>query len=72
MPARIMIVDDEGGIREALGALLRDEAYQVRVAASGEECLELLEESDFDLVLLDVWLRQMDGLATLERIQEHE
>ncbi|MGA7090784.1 MAG: sigma-54 dependent transcriptional regulator [Candidatus Acidiferrales bacterium] len=72
MPARILIVDDEGGIREALGALLRDEAYQVRVAASGEECLELLDQSDFDLVLLDVWLRQMDGLATLERIQEHE
>jgi two-component system, NtrC family, nitrogen regulation response regulator NtrX len=69
MPASILIVDDESGIRESLGALLRDEGYEIAAIASGEECLEQIESRRFDLVLLDVWLPKMDGLETLERIQ---
>ncbi len=65
MPASILIVDDEEGIRESLGALLRDEGYDVEAVASGEECLEQLDTRDFDLVLLDVWLKKIDGLETL-------
>jgi two-component system nitrogen regulation response regulator NtrX len=72
MPASILIVDDESGIRESLSALLRDEGYGVETAGSGEECLERLERGAVDLVLLDVWLPKMDGLATLERIQERD
>jgi two-component system nitrogen regulation response regulator NtrX len=72
MPASILIVDDESGIRESLGALLRDEGYEIDASASGEECLEQLERRPFDLVLLDVWLPKMDGLTTLERIQERK
>ena len=71
MPASILIVDDESGIRESLGALLRDEGYDVEAVASGEECLDRLQRRNFDLVLLDVWLNGMDGLDTLERMQEH-
>src|SRR5579863_3299165 len=67
--ASILIVDDESGIRESLGALLRDEAYDVEVVASGEECLERIERHAFDLILLDIWLPKMDGFETLERIQ---
>jgi two-component system nitrogen regulation response regulator NtrX len=66
--ASILIVDDEGGIRESLGALLRDEGYAVDAVASGEECLERLGRRRFDLVLLDVWLPKMDGLETLSNI----
>ncbi|MGB0036438.1 MAG: response regulator, partial [Candidatus Acidiferrales bacterium] len=69
MAASILIVDDESGIRESLGALLRDEGYEVAAAASGEECMDKLERGNFDLILLDVWLPKLDGLATLERIQ---
>ncbi len=72
MSARILIVDDESGIRESLGALLRDEGYDVDAAASGEECLARFDSQNFDIVLLDVWLPGMDGLATLERIQARE
>ncbi len=72
MPASILIVDDESGIRESLGAILRDEGYETDVAASGEECLERIEKRVFDLVLLDVWLPAMDGLDTLERIQSRD
>ncbi|MFZ0977835.1 MAG: sigma-54 dependent transcriptional regulator [Candidatus Acidiferrales bacterium] len=71
MPASILIVDDESGIRESLGALLRDEGYDADAVASGEECLDRLKRRNFDLVLLDVWLNGMDGLDTLERMQEH-
>ena len=72
MPASIFIVDDENGIRESLGALLRDEGYDVEAVASGEECLARLETRTFDLVLLDVWLKKMDGLDTLERMQAQD
>jgi two-component system, NtrC family, nitrogen regulation response regulator NtrX len=72
MPANILLVDDESGIRESLGALLRDEGYEVEAVASGEECVERLGRNDFDLVLLDVWLPKMDGLETLDRVQARE
>ena len=69
MPARILIVDDESGIRESLGALLRDEGYEIETLSSGEDCLARMKRDEFDLVLLDVWLPKMDGLETLERLQ---
>ncbi len=72
MPARILIVDDESGIRESLGALLRDEGYEIETLSSGEDCLARLKRDEFDLVLLDVWLPKMDGLETLERLQSQD
>jgi two-component system nitrogen regulation response regulator NtrX len=72
MPARILIVDDESGIRESLGALLRDEGYEIETLHSGEDCLARLKRDEFDLVLLDVWLPKMDGLETLERLQSQD
>jgi two-component system, NtrC family, nitrogen regulation response regulator NtrX len=72
MPASILIVDDERGIRESLGALLRDEGYEVETVATGEECLARLDHHAFDLLLLDVWLPQMDGLETLSRLQSKD
>ena len=72
MPAKILIVDDESGIRESLGALLRDEGYEIETLASGEECLARLKRDEFDLVLLDVWLPKMDGIETLERLQAQD
>ena len=47
-------------------------ATRSRLIASGEDCLEQLERRGFDLVLLDVWLPKMDGLATLEHIQARD
>ena len=72
MAPSILIVDDEGGIRESLSALLREEGFEISAAATAEECLALLEQRHFDLVLLDVWLPQMDGLEALERIQSRD
>ena len=72
MPPSILIVDDEDGIRESLGSLLRDEGYEVASVASGEECLELTSHREFDLILLDVWLKKMDGIEVLSQIQSRD
>jgi two-component system nitrogen regulation response regulator NtrX len=72
MAHSILIVDDEGGIRQSLSALLRDEGYQVQAVGSGEECLEAVGRNSCDLVLLDVWLPAMDGLETLGRLRQRD
>src|SRR5271167_2735142 len=66
----ILIVDDESSIRESLQGILEDEGYKTSVSPSGEDCLELLRKSSFDLILLDVWLTGIDGLEVLEKIRE--
>jgi two-component system nitrogen regulation response regulator NtrX len=68
----ILIVDDESTIRQSLQGVLEDEGYQISLAESGEECLDILRKHAFDLALLDVWLPGMDGLETLEKIREIE
>ena len=68
--ARILIVDDEPLIRQSLAGVLEDEGYQTRAVETGEECLEEIARSSYDLVLLDVWLPGIDGLETLTRLQE--
>ena len=70
--ASVLIVDDEPGVRSALSGVLRDEGYQVEAVESGEACLELLGRQPFDVVVLDVWLPGMDGLATLTRMRERQ
>ena len=69
-PARLLVVDDEPGIRHSLAGVLEDEGYEVDTVASGEQCLELLGQFAIDAVLLDIWLTGMDGLEVLARIQE--
>ena len=66
----ILIVDDEAGVRASLGAVLRDEGYAVDVVDSGEAALEQVTRRAYDLILLDIWLPGLDGLATLERLRE--
>jgi two-component system, NtrC family, nitrogen regulation response regulator NtrX len=71
MPS-ILIVDDEPGVRSALGGVLRDECYDVDAADSGEACLERLSRQAYDVVVLDIWLPGMDGLQTLARMRERQ
>ena len=69
MDARILIVDDEASIREALRDLFEDEGFLVGTAASGEEALRWLRRYGADCVLLDIWLPGIDGIETLARIR---
>jgi two-component system nitrogen regulation response regulator NtrX len=70
LKSTILIVDDEPGVRAALGGVLRDEGYTVEAVASGEECLDRVIRGGVDLILLDVWLPGLDGLATFQRLRE--
>jgi two-component system nitrogen regulation response regulator NtrX len=65
---RVLVIDDERNVRATLAGVLGDEGYEVVAVSSGEEGLEELGLSDYDLVLLDIWLPAMDGLEVLEKI----
>src|SRR3954452_4371376 len=72
MKPTILVVDDEPAVRSSLSGVLRDEGYSVEAVASGEACLERLNRGPVDLVLFDVWLAGMDGMATLARLRERQ
>jgi two-component system nitrogen regulation response regulator NtrX len=63
---RVLVIDDERAVRETLAEILADEGYVVTTVESGDEGLRRFREETFDLVLLDVWLRDRDGLSILE------
>jgi two-component system nitrogen regulation response regulator NtrX len=67
---RVLVVDDEPGIRQSLSGVLEDEGYHVQSVESGEACLAELGQQNYELVLLDIWLPGIDGMETLTRIQE--
>jgi two-component system, NtrC family, nitrogen regulation response regulator NtrX len=68
--ASILIVDDEPGVRTALCGVLRDEGYDVHAVESGEKCLDRVIRDVVDVIVLDVWLPGLDGLATLARLRQ--
>jgi two-component system nitrogen regulation response regulator NtrX len=68
----ILIIDDEPEIQKTLGGILEDEGYSVATAGSAEEGLRIVGKKLFDLVLLDIWLPGMDGMAALEAIRKLE
>jgi DNA-binding NtrC family response regulator len=68
--AKILVIDDEAGIRESLEVLLTLEGYRVEMAIDGEEGLALLEQHTYDLVLLDLALPGQTGLELLPHIHE--
>ena len=70
MKPRILVVDDEVSIRESLRGILQDEGYLVSVAASGEQALDEVTKDPPDLMLLDIWLPGIDGLAVLGEIKK--
>ena len=70
MTAKILIVDDEPGVRESLSELLRIEGYLVGSAESGDRALKSLKEDDFDLVLLDLRMPGIDGVEVMGEIRK--
>jgi two-component system nitrogen regulation response regulator NtrX len=70
MKTTVLIVDDEAGVRSALSGVLRDEGYVVDAVDSGESCLDRVARGPYDVIVLDIWLPGMDGLATLARLRE--
>ncbi|MGW8208517.1 MAG: sigma-54-dependent transcriptional regulator [Syntrophobacteria bacterium] len=66
--AKILVVDDEQGARDALQVILEDD-YEVTTAAGGQEAIAYCEGFDYDLVFLDVAMPELDGIATLKRLR---
>ena len=67
---KILVVDDEPGVRTALESILSDEGYRVTTVESAEDGLAAVDRGEFDAILLDVWLPGMDGLEALKQLSE--
>lgn len=66
--ARLLVVDDERDIRHLYAAELEDEGYQVETAGTGAEAAQLLQEREFDLIILDIQMKGESGLQILQKI----
>ncbi len=67
--SHILIVDDEAEIRESLAEILKEEGFTVTTTGSAAETMLLLRDASYDIVLLDIWLPDRDGLEVLQEMQ---
>ncbi len=67
---RILVVDDEKGIRFLLSEALLMEGFEVALARDGQESLERLEMDDFDLVITDINMPRLDGMEMLKKMKK--
>ena len=68
---KILIVDDERDIREMVAKKLRLNRYEAKTAASGVDALELCAQENFNLVIMDIAMPQMNGYETVERLKQN-
>jgi two-component system response regulator PilR (NtrC family) len=68
---RVLVVDDEQSMRDLLAIMLRQAGYDVAVADGGEAAIESLKGESFDLVVTDLRMRKVDGMAVLKAAKEH-
>lgn len=72
MAKRILVVDDDELVLMALDELLRPEGYEVHSVSSGTQALKRLDETTYDLLVLDIIMPEMDGFDLCKRIRERE
>jgi len=70
MAETVLIVDDEPSILQSLNGILSDEGFEVLSADGGRSALEIIRETIPDIVLLDIWMPDIDGIETLKSIRE--
>lgn len=66
----LLVVDDDTSCRKLYEAEFSEEGYSVEAASSGREALKMLEDTDYDLVILDIKMPEMDGLEALCEIMK--
>ena len=64
--AKILIVDDEAGIRDSLNENLMDEGYDIYLAKDAVEAREIQKKENLDIILLDIWMPDCDGISLLK------
>jgi DNA-binding NtrC family response regulator len=69
-PPRIIVVDDEEGIRNSLATILKDEGYTVDVAKNGSEAIEKAKVAFYNVALIDIRLPDMEGTEILLRMRD--
>ncbi|MCK5609598.1 response regulator, partial [Candidatus Pacearchaeota archaeon] len=69
MAQKILLVDDEEGIRKVLGISLTDSGYKVFTAENGEEALQIFRKVNPSIVLTDIKMPGMDGIQLLQKIK---
>jgi CheY-like chemotaxis protein len=67
---RILVVDDEKPVREAMALLLKQEGYRVVVAECGHTAVSAIEAFTFDLVIVDIFMPGMNGLETIDILRQ--
>jgi two-component system alkaline phosphatase synthesis response regulator PhoP len=72
MAKRILVVDDDEMVLMALDELLKPEGYEVHTFSRGKEALKSLDQEEYDLLMLDVIMPEMDGIELCKRIRERE
>jgi CheY-like chemotaxis protein len=72
MKKKILIVDDDEMVLMALEELLKPEGYEVTAVSSGREALKRIEETLYDLLMLDIVMPEMDGFELCRRIREKD
>lgn len=70
MNQRILVADDEKEIRDLIGIYLQAEEFQVDKVSNGKEVLKAIKEKDYDLIILDIMMPEMDGIETLVNIRK--
>lgn len=71
MSKKILVIDDEELVTESLKKLLKKSGYEVEIARNGIKALEKIKESDFDLIISDIRMPDMDGVEVIKQIREH-
>ena len=72
MEHTILVVEDEQGIREAIGIYMKNQGYNVILAANGKEGLEKIETNDIHLAIVDIMMPVMDGITVTKLIRKLE
>ena len=70
--ANVLVVDDELDIRELIQEILSDEGYNVTTASSAKEARAARASQDFDLILLDIWMPDTDGITLLKEWSDND
>jgi CheY-like chemotaxis protein len=70
MAKKILVIDDEAMITKSLQKLLKKQGYEATIVSNGKEALEKVKVEDFDLLVLDIRMPEMDGIETIRNVRQ--